>query len=363
MNLSTLKIVAAAYHRKDPSALTVGGIDLFLIAANNARRNAELLHNFEYSRLSGTLSIDGVLGGDLSTADYGGNNGATISGTLSPNATGTFALAGSFNGSSFYLRLTSDPTTSYALWYDTTAGKWWLNPFTYFQAVNATNPPSSYTSTLGAWSQTRDGTSPAGVYTSATSGYTGTPTIALGSAQFAGVREIISFSYLRPDGIRIPIDFSNPDVPIERDRTRVELGRFADSYMRYPSDADLVSNRSRTCLYQRGSMIYRYPHLAQGDVNNPVIVTFEGYGWLPAYLTSQLTDSPDQAGPAEDFLLTYGSDYIQWATIVELNYIFGTFVQREEGNLGPPEQAKADAWKRLIEWDGAIVDAHTTRSR
>lgn len=50
------------------SALTVDGEDLFLSAANNAKNNALLLHNFSATRVRATLDIDGETGGALADA-------------------------------------------------------------------------------------------------------------------------------------------------------------------------------------------------------------------------------------------------------------------------------------------------------
>lgn len=68
MNLTMLKAACAAFHQKQPEDLVEGFVDLFLVAANNARKSAEKKHDFEYSRCTATLSIDGVNGGDLNDA-------------------------------------------------------------------------------------------------------------------------------------------------------------------------------------------------------------------------------------------------------------------------------------------------------
>lgn len=78
MTLAQLKEVVAAYHEKSVADLTTGsGVDLFLVAANNARRTGELRHNFEYARITGKLSLTGAAGGDLDDAEIlaGPDNG------------------------------------------------------------------------------------------------------------------------------------------------------------------------------------------------------------------------------------------------------------------------------------------------
>lgn len=66
MKLSEIKTAVGALLDKAEADLTVGSFDMFLHAANNARRRAELLHDFEASRITADLSIVGALGGALS---------------------------------------------------------------------------------------------------------------------------------------------------------------------------------------------------------------------------------------------------------------------------------------------------------
>ena len=81
MTLATLKAVCAAYHRKTVDELTQNGVDLFLVAANNARRNAELRHNFEFARVLATLDSVVAAGSPLSAATVTESSGyGTFSG-------------------------------------------------------------------------------------------------------------------------------------------------------------------------------------------------------------------------------------------------------------------------------------------
>src|SRR5215831_7167534 len=70
MNLVSLKSTVAAYHQKVVTDLQIGQVDLFLNAANEVRRKAEQLHNFEACRVQVTLDIGGVTGADLSGVVY-----------------------------------------------------------------------------------------------------------------------------------------------------------------------------------------------------------------------------------------------------------------------------------------------------
>jgi len=74
----------------------------------------------------------------------------------------------------------------------------------------------------------------------------------------------------------------------------------------------------------------------KNDQNIPVEIS--GYRWLPDYTNDNDTD----------FLLQDGFAFMQWQTILELNYIVQIYVNRNEGSLPPPEKARNEAWNSLM---------------
>lgn len=73
--LAGLRNVVGAYHTVSSNAdFTANSIDLLLFAVNNAQTEAQMLHNFEDCRCTALLTIDAVVGGDLSDATF--ENGA-----------------------------------------------------------------------------------------------------------------------------------------------------------------------------------------------------------------------------------------------------------------------------------------------
>lgn len=68
MTLFEIKAAAAAYLEVNTDDLTVNSVDLGLIALNQVRKNAELTHDFEFSRGLVTVNVDSVVGGRLDTA-------------------------------------------------------------------------------------------------------------------------------------------------------------------------------------------------------------------------------------------------------------------------------------------------------
>lgn len=250
MNLATLKATVAAYHQKTVAQLTPETTDLFLVAANNARKNAEKLHNFEDCRCTATLAVAGVTGGALEDAE------------ITPEDT------------------------------------------------------------------------------------------------FSGIKEILAISGLRSGTDFVPLDFTTPDISIERDRYELELSDNFWPVNRYPSDAQLLNRTGNAALVQRAGSLYFFPRVV-ASTDPPLTVYIEGYGWLNDYTDTDLV--PSAATP--DFLVENGFSYLQWAIIIELNYIFQTFVPRQEGNVGSPDKMLQEAWRDLMLWDDYKVISHSTRSR
>lgn len=344
MNPANLKSLVAAYHKKIVSDLTVNGVDLFLVSANNAQTQAQRRHNFEFSRVSATLTIDGVLGANIADAVIGGQVSEilTVTGTLNPNVVGDYARQGVFAGLPLYVNAAD---SSSFIYYDSGTNQYFLS-----QTLG------TVTANYDGWSLA--GSSPIGIYTEA--GSTGTPTIAYAShANWSGIREIVAVQRSTSDGYRIPLDFSRADIPIERDRTAAELTDFYDFRDRYPSDSDRLNQRWNTGLIQRGAKILVYPQpLTFQSVDNPLNVILEAFATLPALSSVGASSTPDP-----NFLWTQGADWLQWFIIHELNFIFKTYVQRNEGNIASPTDMRDQSWEDLIAWDTYMVDSNSTRSR
>lgn len=251
MNLAQLKATCAAYHQKTTDELTINSMDLFLVAANNARTKAERLHSFEYMRCTARIDIDGVAGG---------------------------------------------------------------------------------------------------LFANATIEQTG----------FNKLKEVLAVSILR-NGVYVPIDFTRADIEVERERSQLELDSDFWPEFRYPSDSQFAVMQSAQVVVQRGQGLYLYPRvstLAQSQTN-PLPVFVEAFGFLRDYISSDL-----QTSTPADFFVEYGFEFMQWATIKELNYLFQTYVPRQEGNVIPdPVKERDEAWRDFLVWDAYMVDSHITRPK
>ena len=74
MILNNLKSVVASHLGIAATQLTTEeNVDLFLMAANNARKEAELMHDFEFTRVIATLTLSGNAGGRLADAVIAGD--------------------------------------------------------------------------------------------------------------------------------------------------------------------------------------------------------------------------------------------------------------------------------------------------
>lgn len=68
MTIGAIKDTVAAYFQEATSYFTIGGTDLLLVALNSSRKKAELVHDFEASKVVVDLVVDDVAGGDLTDA-------------------------------------------------------------------------------------------------------------------------------------------------------------------------------------------------------------------------------------------------------------------------------------------------------
>lgn len=343
MTLSQLKSVCAAYHKKTLADLTVLSTDLFMIAANNARRAAEMDHNFEYARLTATLSIDGATGGALSSAVIGSNGTDALnyadSGAPS-TVLGQFNKIGVWGDYPLYLS-----TAGTFAFYST-------NYSSYVLALSLAN-----TAITNRYVPATGTTSPIATYVGAGS-FNGSSLILTNgtSARFSSLREIEDVQRLTGDGYLEPISFNTSSRAIAQVRDEIAVSNDYYEDWRYPSDRQLLARGSAQNLIQRGSRLFVYP-LPAATVDD-LSVTIEGYGWLRDYVTADLSLSTPV-----DFFCEFGHEFLQWSIIIELNHLFKTFVARQEGNLSAPEKMKQDCWKRLLDWDSYLIDPNTNASR
>lgn len=177
----------------------------------------------------------------------------------------------------------------------------------------------------------------------------------------ASIKEIVAVSRMRPDGTFIPLDFTRVDIPIERDRWELAMSDNVFPFLRYPSDAQISARGTNSSVVQMGENLGIYPHFAGlvPNADTPFEILIDGFGWWPELTADDLdTNNPNP-------IIQYGYQWLKWAVLEELNFVFKTWVNRVEGNLPQTEvtKRKDNEWRTLLIWDSYRVSANSTRDR
>jgi len=302
-------------------------VDTMLLANNTARRKAERAHDFRYAETTANLIVTST-GTSLTSATDPAGTSITIAGTLSPNVTGAFAIAGTRNSLPMYTRNVAG--TIYFLSYTGTA--WQITA-------------GGFLTTAGSWTWTTTDTNPAGTgnsYTPAT--YTGTAT-ATGSTSSISIKRITTVSLAISGGIT-PIEFLTDEEYNERIRRMT--GRIDATTFGASTAAALGVSLPSPLAYQRGQTLY----LAPSTLTFPATTTLDVVRWMPDYTT----------GTDHDFILDHGGDYIVWQSVLEVNKYWKALSPKQEGNIEEPavEKLAAEALAELIRWDVEIARATST---
>ena len=322
--LQTIGSAVAAYsNQSSTSDFTINGVDILMLEFNNARRVLERAHDFLFSEINLTLSITSA-GGSLLTA-YA-DSSVTVSGTLSPNITGAFALTGTYNGLPFYTRTVTG--TVYFLAYSGTAWNITAGGFT-----------------VGAdyWRLTTVATTPSGVYTAA-GAYTGAATVAAVTGTVS-IKRISSIQLPIADSDYLPVEFLTNDEWNLRVRRQTGLPRYNTA----KNLQQLGVYSSYPVCYQHGQSIYLVP---ASQYTFPVLTRLDVVRFMPDY--TAYTDS--------DFFTNYAADFLQWEALIGTNKYFKEFAEREEGNLDESEltEMRDRAFEAVINWDNALRNATST---
>lgn len=318
--LLQIKTAIASYLGKTVADLTVDGQDLGLLAMNQVRQQAEMVHDFEFSRKLVTVAVDGVVGGSLDDAVlYGTEVGVTVKSVID---IGIFDNDGNFRSAGWttvaggldvqrrdnpLTVVPRYPTDSQALASPYGTSKYLLsgaNVYRFPKSLNTTD-----TIGLEVYTFADDWTGILNV--------TGTLSPdATGTYYQDGVFSQQPF-YVRDDGEYI-----------------VFYSSVLSKWVLAPPGDDVgLPDWRRTTL--EGAYTPTAPATGTATID---------------YLVPGEVAVPDPLGMS-DIWTTRGAQYIQWGAIVQLNNLFKEFVFRQEGNL-PPPQALADAGLEALKtWD------------
>lgn len=308
-----LQNVAIYLGQTNVSGLTINGFNAGLFALNQAQLFAQKAHDFKYAETNAYLSI-GSTGGNYSAAYQ--NTNVTVTGTLSPNVAGTFVLTGVFNGLPFYTITVS--TVVYFLAYDGTA---W----------NVTT--GGFTKGANYWTFVTASINPSGAYT-ANGSNTGTLTAAIATGSI-GIKRVKYVALPIAGGDYEVVEFLTNDQFLSR--IRMQTGR--QYWFPQKNLAQLGVFQSNPLAYQNAQTIYVV------GTSYPIIAQLNIVQWMPPYVND--TDT--------DFFTQYGSDFLMWQTVLEINKRFKFFTIRQEGDVEEDKVTPlaAQALQDLIAWDSS----------
>ena len=332
MTLYEIKTAVATYFKTTIADLTQNSQDLFLVAANQVRRQAELMHDFEFSRKLVTVSVNGVTGGSLEDAVvYGTSTEVNIKTVVEA---GLFDTDGNLRPVEWTTvaegierqRIDNDmatpryPTDSWFTNEPAGYGRFEMSGGTIYRWPK--DLTHNFTLGLEVYTMSDDWTSSAEssvtVASAGTAGYNGNYTsLGLFNGKTLYYREATPNSYF--------IFYS-----ASAGRWHLQLNELEDGVA--PG-------------YQSATSTAASPPAATWSAN-------------AASGTAVVTLST-----VSDTWTTHASQYLMWGIIVHLNYYYKEFVLRQEGNLGSPEKLRDEALAAFMDWDAYRYEQNRRHGR
>lgn len=330
MTLLEIKTAIASYFNLTVNDLTINSQDLGLYALNQARKQAELLHDFEFSRKLVTATVNGVTGGSLTVAvDIVTSAAVDVKRVIE---VGLFDSEDNF-----------------------TPVEW----TTVAEGLERQRLDNRYTSPrypTDGWYEA----GPQGV----------------GRFQFAG-DNIFRF----PKDLNHSFDLGFEVYSFYSDWTNADLtGTYVTVTGSLTPDATGTYTRAGTLggfpiyftsvsdyvLANNGIawILAEFSFTGGGTAHWDLLSTSQNpSGSYPAQGTAIGTATVLLTSAGEDVWTKYGHLYLMWAAIVILNHRFKEFVYRTEGNVAPPEKQRDDALEAFKEWDCSRYEANRRHGR
>lgn len=333
MTLLEIKTAIATYFRKTVAELTLNGQDIALIALNQVRRQAELTHDFEFSRKLVTVSVNGVTGGSLSSA--------VIYGTATTVKVKSVIEAGLFDDDT-NLRPVEWTTVSESL-----------------ERQREDNSHFAPRYPTDGWART----GPAGLNRF---DFTGTTiyrwpkddqnNFTLGLEVYTFQDDWTGVDALTATGNPVPAGADGAYNPVLTTFNGRPLYLHEDTgtntaYFAYWDDtADQWQIGAAV-----GDSVTDFWAQA-GDFDTPLAGAYTANGTYINTLTLTVA-------PVEDVWTIHASQYLLWAAIVHINFRFKEFAFRQEGNLPPPTQLAEAGLAAFVEWDSYTYEQNRRHGR
>lgn len=336
MTLLEIKTAIASYFGKTLSDLTINSQDLGLLALNQARRQAELAHDFEFTRRLVTLTVNGVTGGSLSSA--------VLYGTQTTVSVKRVIEVGMFDD---YANLRPVEWTTVA------------------ESLERQRQDVGYL-----------------IPRFPTDGWARSGPNGLGRFSFTGDTV---FRFPKDDQNNYAIGMEVYTLTDDWDQDSLYSGEVSVTGTLNPN---VVGDYTIQGEFAGGPLFFS---LGAGSSTPIYFIIFDGINTWKVY-SGATFGSPDhwsKTGGASEWAGTYtpqgaysgtltvtdnsdsltsvwtqqGSDYLIWQSIVYLNHRFKEFVGRTEGNLPPPTALAAQALEDMKNWDAYRYDASRRHGR
>lgn len=311
---------------------TVASQDIWLLSANQVVMQAQLNHDFEFQRKLVDVSVNGVTGGSLDTA--------VLHGTATPVTIKSVIDMGLFDEDDNFRPVE------------------WTTVAENQERQRAFNPRTTPRYPTDDWA--RSGPSGQGLFELSGNVIRRWPKDTTATTPYTVGLEVYAFS--------APWTTINTDVVVTGtvgfNGTYIYVGQY-NSHPLY-----LQTGSTGFAIWWDGAS--KWVISASGIIANLGVFTYFDItssadmppttGWTAqggATGTAALAYSTS----ATDVWTTYGAQFLQWATIVQLNHNFQKYVFRQEGALPPPEKIRDEGLAALIAWDIARYETNRRHGR
>lgn len=127
-----------------------------------------------------------------------------------------------------------------------------------------------------------------------------------------------------------------------------------DYYVNIPAATDGVHQAIRTLTSATYSGVFWSLIFYDESLNNTTITPTTS----TIYKLNPSGDNTINFSNESDWLLEEGFEYMQWASIVEVNHLVQQFLPRTEGSLSPPTSSRDTAFEALLRWDADLAESH-----
>jgi hypothetical protein len=327
VTIAEFKSAIAGYLQVASADLTVNGVDLGLLALNQARRKAELEYDFEFQRRLVSLTVDGSTGGDL--------DDVVLYGTATSVDIKTILDMG---------QLDDDGNIRPVEW--TTAGESLERQRQDNRFITPRYPTDNWART-GPLGRMRYELRDDKIYLF--------PRDATSSADVTVVMEIYAFTDNFTDSTAVVTGTLSPNA-VGTYQMVTKVSGTQPFYIFEGSELGLLFYTGSTWALQYDFKIWGSAGTSSTDPSGSYTPLAPATGTATVVATD-ITDT------MQSIWLSRGEQYLLWQSIVQLNHLHKEFVYRQEGNLAPPQVLADQGLAALREWDTMRFEAHRRHSR